>query len=441
MAARVLIRVWRGAAYAAPALDAELVAARMDDRDARLATELVYGVLRTRAVLEERIDAHAKRKSYKRRESVLAPMLIAAYSVLFLERVPPHAAVNQAVEAVRAASDERVAAFANAVLRKLCLERDRDGPGDQGEATAQAMPGWLRTEVGRSIGERALRALLADGASPVSQAICLRDDRERPSWLARLREAAPRARIEPGRVSPRCIRLWGAGDLRRLPGARSDWIAQEEGAQLIGASLGVQPGDTVLDACAGRGGKSFVLTAEAAGEAVVDAADRSPAKLRRLRAATPHGGLVRQTYPVDWARGVGDVPRGYDRALVDAPCSGVGTLRRRPEIASRLARADVARLAALGREIAQQVTTRVKPGGRLVYAVCSVLDAETGAFVEALSEASWPDAGGAAVGLELCPFEAAPVRALVADAPILRLLPSEHGTDGYFLASFRVVHR
>src|SRR5262249_17119985 len=149
---------------------------------------------------------------------------------------------------------------------------------------------------------------------------------------ATLQAAAPGATIERGQVSPRAILVRGAGDVRRLPGAGEAWIVQEEGAQVVALAAGAKPGDRVLDACAGHGNKTWLLAGEGGRTGAVDAAALYPQKLAQLQAG-PAGKLVHQRFAVDWTAGTGDVPEGYDRVIVDAPCSGVGTLRRRPEIA------------------------------------------------------------------------------------------------------------
>jgi 16S rRNA (cytosine967-C5)-methyltransferase len=223
----------------------------------------------------------------------------------------------------------------------------------------------------------------------------------------------------------------GAGDVRWLPGAGQAWIVMEEGAQAVALLAGAAAGDRVLDACAGHGNKTWVLAQEAA-PGTVDASDLHPAKLEQLRAGPP-GARVRATYVTDWTTGPGEVPEGYDIVVVDAPCSGVGTLRRRPEIGRRRTLEDVARLAELQVSIARQAATRARDGGRLLYAVCSVLREEGEEVAARLAE-------GAALGvrLEPIPFTGPLGRALAGDATSLRLLPQVHGTDGYFVASFVV---
>jgi 16S rRNA (cytosine967-C5)-methyltransferase len=195
--------------------------------------------------------------------------------------------------------------------------------------------------------------------------------------------------------------------------------------------LGAKPGERVLDACSGRGNKAFLLSHAVGPEGAVDAADLYPGKLEVLR----QRGIVRDTYTVDWSRDASSVPDGYDRALVDAPCSGVGTLRRRPEIARKRTAEDVTRLSALQSTLVRSVAGHVRHGGTLVYAVCSVLLEEAEQVVERITEPGPPGSPS----LELSAFEGEPARSLAGQAATLRLLPHVHGTDGYFLASFRVL--
>lgn len=429
VAARVLVRVWDEGAFAAAALDAELRRAHgLDPRDAALATELVYGVLRTRAWLEERIAALSARGRKKLDAEAQAHLDMGAYSIAFLDRIPTFAAVSEAVRGVSEATDPRVGGYANAVLRRLADEVEKKRPALE-EAIAASAPGWLRGALRRALGRAGASAYLAAGPVPPPIGLCLARAEERDAILARLHEAAPNAEIEPGRASPRAILVRGAGDVRKLPGEGTDFIVQEEGSQVVALSLGTRAGERVLDACAGRGNKAFSLHHAVGSAGAVDAADLYAKKLETLAAR----GLARATYAVDWSVGPGDVPEGYDRVLVDAPCSGIGTLRRRPEIVQGREECDLAELSALQIAIARNAATRVRPGGRLVYAVCSVLREEAEDVVAALAA---PADGG--VVLEPAPFDAPGIAEIAGDATAFRLLPHVHGTDGYFVASFVV---
>lgn len=457
IAARVLARVWSTEAFAAAALDAELGRhSGMDPRDAGLATELVYGVLRTEAALVARLSAWTPKGKLDLPSPIArAHVLMAAYTICFLDRVPAFAAVNEAVGAIRAEGDVRTGSFANAILRKLSTEVEAKGRPSLVEAASASAPGWLRGSLRRSLGRSAAEAYLSAGPVPPPLGLSLALSEDRAAWVARLREVCPGGTFEEGHASPRAILVRGAGDVRRLPGAGKAWIVQEEGAQVVALALGARRGERVLDACAGRGNKTWLLADEVGPEGVVDAADLYAAKLERLKEGPAGRGFggessarpseaperrtgVRAAYAVDWAARTGafaEVPEDYDRVLVDAPCSGVGTLRRRPEITLRRTAEDVKRLSELQTAIVRNAATRVKDGGRLVFAVCSVLREEAEEVVERLVG----EPSGAGVRLEKLPIEAELPREILGEgATSFRLLPHVQGTDGYFVAGFLV---
>lgn len=264
--------------------------------------------------------------------------------------------------------------------------------------------------------------MLTAGARREDRVVTLRRRRfptDEPPWLAA---------AERGRWSPLAVRLVGEGD----PRSRSGWAAgafaiQEEGAQVVALALGARPGDRVLDACAGRGQKATLLRELVSGAGEVWAADAHPAKLRALDEEARRLGLAAiETRAVDWTRGVGDVPEGFDRVLVDAPCTGTGAFRRRPEIAARLRPEDPATSGERSARILRGAATRARPGGRVVFAVCSLLPEECERVVAAVADVLVP-----------APFDAPEVAALAGAAPSFRLLPGRHGTDGYFVASLR----
>lgn len=439
VASRVLARVWDSSAFAAAALDAEL-GRRMDidPRDAGLATELVYGVLRTEGALVSRLSKLTpKGKLDLPSASARAHLLMGAYALCFLDRIPPFAAVSEAVTAIREEGDLRTASFANAILRKLAVEIESGGRPSLLAAANESAPGWLRGALRRSIGRSGAEAYLSAGPVPPPLGLSLRKGEDREAVLETLRRAAPDGVFEAGKASPRAILVRGAGDARRLPGAGESWIVQEEGAQVVALALGAKPGEKVLDACAGRGNKTWLLAGEVGPEGIVDAADLYSSKLDRLREG-PAGLGARKTFAVDWAARAGaiaDVPTDYDRVLVDAPCSGVGTLRRRPEIALQRTPEDVKRLSELQVAIARSAGTRVKDGGMLVFAVCSVLRDEAEEVVERLVT----EPSGLSVSFEKAVLEAETARAIAGEnGTSFRLLPHVQGTDGYFVAGFRV---
>jgi 16S rRNA (cytosine967-C5)-methyltransferase len=429
VAARVLFRVHEQGAFASAALDAELArAAPLDRRDGAFATELVYGSLRVAPWLMSELARFARRGAESLDARVRAHLIVAAYQ-LFFTRVPPFAAVGEAVEAVRAERGERAAAFANAVLRKVAARAQAADERTREEAVVASAPPWLREALERALTPAGARAFLRSGMQAPAVALRVERAAERDAWLARLRTAVPEASFQPGRVSPRAILARGAGKPQRLPGWREGaWSVQEEGSQLASLAVGVREGETVLDACAGRGNKTAVLARAAGPSGAVDACDASAAKLDRLVEELARVKLrPRATFAVDWT--VGEVAGDYDRVLVDAPCTGVGTLRRRPEIALRREPADRVALARAQAAIASRAARHVRPGGSLVYVVCSVLREEAEDVLAAVVAAN-PQ-------LEPTPFDAPEVRAVFGEATSFRLLPHVHDTDGYFVARLR----
>lgn len=408
----MVTRVLEDDAYVSAALDAELRRnAQLEARERALATELSYGTLRCEPALRARLLVHAPRGISDVR--VLAPLLVAAYQILLLDRVPAFAAVDAAVTAVKRERGPRVAGFANAVLRKLAKTGEKLS---QAQALRESAPDWLWQALVRDVGEEQAAALLT---SEAPTGLRRRLGAEEPEWLRSL---------PAGRVSPLARLVRGEGDPRQKPGFESGaFTVQEEGAQVVGLALGARGGERVLDACAGRGQKSTLL-AERLGSGYLLATDLYPEKLAALADETARLRLPTiETRGVDWSVGQGGLPDDFDRVLVDAPCSGTGTLRRRPEILRRLKADDPERLGRLAESILRSASSRARRGGTVLFAVCSVLRQECEDVVERVSDL-----------LEPAAFDAPELEVeLVGGRTSLRLLPGQHGTDGYFMACFR----
>jgi 16S rRNA (cytosine967-C5)-methyltransferase len=430
IAAHVLDRVYSEDAFAAAVLDSALERyPELDPRERALATELAYGTLRTAPYLEARIAKYAPRGTNKLDKTVRAHLLIGGYQLLFLERVPAFAAVSEAVRQISLARGKRVGAFANAVLRRLADEaKATDKRAALESAVKESVTPELREALVRSVGAAEADAIASSDAPAVS--VRVRFGLDRDAALTRLSGEVKGAKLAAGRVSPLAIVIEGGSDPKKNSLYRGGELTiQEEGAQLVTLALGASPGETVLDACAGRGNKAALLAEMVGPKGAVDAADLHPQKLSQLEGELARLGLAaRRTFAVDWTVGTGDVPSGYDRVLVDAPCSGTGTMGRRPDLATRWRASKLAELRDLQTRIVLAAAERARKGATVVYAVCSVLREEGEDVVERiLGRAPW---------LAPAPFAGAPARVLAGDATTLRLLPRAHGTDGYFLASF-----
>ena len=431
VAARVLVRVAKDRAFASATLEAELArAVQLEPRDRALATELVYGSLRVEPWLLKEVGQFAPRGLDSVDARVRALLVIAAYQLFFM-RVPAFAAVSEAVMAVKRERGPRMGAFANAVLRKVATRAETIEPAERDEAIVVSTPAWLREGLERALTAEGALAFLKAGIESPAVALRVEVAAERDAWIERLRAAAPEASFEAGHVSPRAILARGAGKPQSLPGwSDGAWTVQEEGSQLAALAVGAREGETVLDACAGRGNKTGVLARAVGPSGAVDACDSGPSKLERLGDELARLELkVRATFAVDWTVGSGEVHGEYDRVLVDAPCTGVGTLRRRPEIGLRREATDLAAMAREQLAIASRAAEHVRPGGALVYVVCSVLHEEAEEVIAALLAAR-PE-------LTPAPFDAPEARAVAGDAPSFRVLPHVQGTDGYFVAMLR----
>ncbi len=380
VARRVLDRVTKDAAWATPTLDGELARAGLDDRDRRLASELVYGVLRHRTRIDRALAAHAKLDRTPPR--VLTALRVAAYQLLFLDRVPAYAAVDDAVAAARSAGGAKLAGFVNAVLRKLGREREPALPpsGRERIEIEHSLPRWIVDELvaaGTPGDEAELAARAAAFAQPASIIARVNVRRTtRDALVEELREAGVTA--TPIAAAPSALALEGLGDpTRNAAFLAGRWTVQDTGAQLVGHAAAPRPGTRILDACAGVGGKSTHLAELTDDAATIDAADLNRTKLELCAQTAQRLGLTSiRRHACDLLDPAALLAEAYDLIVLDAPCSGLGVLRRHPDAKWRLQPADVPRLADLQRQLLDAILPRLAPGGTLVYSVCTFTRAE-----------------------------------------------------------------
>jgi len=396
----VLRRVFEDEAYADRALRA--VAAGLEPRDQALAQQLAYGAVQRARTLDHAIEVVGRRPVRKLDPPVRAALRLGAYQLVFLDGVPRYAAVNESVELVRAARLERAVPFTNAVLRRLA-ERARV----LAEALPESTPveAALRHSYPDWIAEVWWRDLGADGARAL-----MRVQNEAPETAVRL----VRGEIDgvPDPVIPgawRVVRI----DEEALAAGRI-W-PQSRGSQLVGHAVGALDGEHVLDLCAAPGGKATML----AGDVV--AVDANAARARELAENALRLGA--SNVRVVCADGL-SLPAeltGFDRALVDAPCSGLGVLASRPDLRWRSEPLPELQLALL-----RAAAGRVRPGGTVVYSVCTINVDECEAVVDASGLA--PEMLG----------EEWPHFAHARRPEFLQTLPHVHGTSGFFVARLRV---
>jgi 16S rRNA (cytosine967-C5)-methyltransferase len=367
--------VEEGGAFASPLLEraADELA---DPRDVGLLHEITLGVLRRRASLDHVLAQAAGRPPESLDPAVRAILRLGAYELLHLTRVPDFAAVDGAVRLTHAGGASRASGLVNAVLRRIARERVSLLPpaAAEGDVAALALetshPAWWTERLVARLGWARARAVLEADNRPAP--LVLRSARRRmePAAVAdRLRSEG--VSTEPGAFLHEALRV-----LSGLPQHTAAWKeglawVQDEAAQLPVALLGSMLPGPALDACAAPGGKTLQMADVLEAGAVLVAADRHLGRLRRLTSGLARVGPA-GVLPLaaDAARPA--LRAGFAVALVDAPCSGTGTLRRHPELRWRLRPEDPARLAHLQAGVLSSTAALVRPGGRLVYAVCSM---------------------------------------------------------------------
>jgi 16S rRNA (cytosine967-C5)-methyltransferase len=436
IARQVLTRVRRDGAYANLALSAALRRARgIEAVERSLATELVYGVLRHQRLLDHAIARHAREPLDGLDQETLDALRLAVYQILMLERVPAYAAVDDAVESVRTARGKSRAGFVNAVLRRIVPADLEEGlPSDPSAriAVTCSLPEALVERWVRELGARGAEALgrnLLERSPLTARVNTLKGSLETTRDALELEGA----RVEPGLVLPA-----SALRLHALPdpfSARSflegRWTAQDEAAQLPALALEPRPGESVLDACAGVGGKATQLAALLENRGEVICVEPSARKLELLREHCLRLGASCCSECEGDLRGLPVPATGVDRVLVDAPCSGLGVLRRHPELKWRLdLEGGLADLTRLQGELLRAAAGWLRVGGVLVYSVCTVTEEEGAGQVRELL-ASHPE-----LALEASRLPTGVAGAEVSEAA-RTIWPHRHGTDGFFIARFR----
>lgn len=438
IAIRVVERVQRAGAYADLALHHALVQSNMPPADRALATELVYGTLRWRGRLDYLLSQALERDLSKLEPFVVSALRVGAYQLCFSDRIPATAAVDEAVRCVRALGLERATGLVNAVLRRIA----REGSSFALPALAEdplahlihacSMPEWLAKRWLEAYGpeEAAKLASSMNEAAPVTVRVN-RTKASRDALLPELRTRFPEA--VACRHAPDGIVLGRRGDVGQDAAFLAGLISpQDEASQLVVHWLDPQPGERILDVCAAPGTKTAAIAERLAGQGQVLALDRHERRLgligRGLRRLELGGVAVAER---DATKSLADLVEQvglFDRILVDAPCSGLGALRRNPDARWRVRPEDLPELAKTQRALLESAATALRPGGVLVYSTCTVTPEENEAVLRGFmaTRASW----------RIAPREDAPesLRGLIGEDGFLRLQPHRDDTDGFFAA-------
>lgn len=448
LAVEVLIQVDQEKSYANLALAQAFRRARLSDRDRAFATALVQGVLRHRTALDLRIGRHSRKPVEKLAVPLRNILRLAVFQLAHMPDIPPSAVVDTANELARLTGHRGTAGYANAVLRALLRDSEPESQQvlmiEDGNSLAamHSMPPWLTERWLTRWGEAETECLLKH--SQRIPELALRTN-EMAVTVEGLKSALAShgIRTRVGELVPSTLIVEERGRLRgpveRLPGfAEGLFSVQDEAASFVSIVVAPQPGDFVLDLCAAPGGKSLHMAELMQGRGRIVAVDSHTGRLNLLRKNRQRLGLTNIELTIADASTL-VLPEPADRVLVDAPCSGTGVINRRTDMRFHRQAPDIETLVAVQRAILANAASLVKPGGVLVYSTCSIEPEENEgnlAWFLAQHPGFRPDS--------LAPFVPEPLQQKWRSPPfgepcslasgLLQLMPSRHGTSGFFIA-------
>ncbi len=437
LALKILKQVEKQSAFAGRLLDETISKSVLDPRDSRLLYEMAMGSIRWQAQLDHAIAQLSDRPPDRMDPTTRCIIRLGAYQLLFMDRVPQRAAVNETVSL----SAKYARGFINKILRELARKKESlEWPGEEARASERisincSHPRWLVEKLIHEWGEDEAEAFCRADQDQAPLTIRVNDLKTtREGLISQLDKKKIKCR--PGELSPFAVIMEGHFTPGELPGFEQGLFAvQDEASQLVGMLLGARPGEYILDACAAPGTKSLEIFQLMEKNGTLIAADIHEKRLRLARREARRLGLqgvmlqaADLTRPLDFQIDrqafISCRPPGFDRILIDAPCSGLGTLRRHPEIKWRLQPEEIENMARTQKQIVNNLKNYLKPGGILVYSTCTVTREENDDVIETLVSSGEFELEDAA---EYLPRPAGKA----VSRGVLRTLPHRHGTDGF----------
>jgi 16S rRNA (cytosine967-C5)-methyltransferase len=395
--------------------------------DRALTHELVLGVLRNQLWLDSLIEQFADRKLTSLDPAVRSSLRLGLYQLRFLSRIPDSAAVNESVKLIRRARLRSAEGFVNAVLRRATREPDYDPVAGIADRVAQlsietSHPRWLLDRWVSAFGfEHASAFAHANNEVPP---LAFRIIRTRSSERE-IRELLESQNIEKSKIAAGGFRASSSSAAIFKLAEEGKIYIQDEASQLVANILRVAPGESFLDVCAAPGSKTTQVADLASDQAEVIAGDLYPARLRMIeQTASLHGLTSIRTIELDGLQPLPFPENRFDAVLVDAPCSGTGTLRRNPEIRWRISAADIEQLSERQKQLLANAATVLKPQGRLVYSTCSVEPEENEEVVAAFLENN----------PEFQPVQVPETEMLTRSLNGIRTWPYKGGADGFYIS-------
>ena len=416
------------------ALKKQLAAAELSGRDAALATQLCFGVLQNQMLLDFYLSKFSNIPLKRMEGKVVQTLRLGAYQMLFLTRIPHSAAVNSAVALVKAhCKNPRAAGMVNGILRSMERSLQNMPVIPQGDpvaylSTLYSHPEWLVKEFILSLGEEETAQLLAADNSQPPTAVMVNTTRTTAEELKTMLED-DHVEAEPHPWLENCLLLHRTGDLERLEAFQQGlFYVQDPASRLAVLAAGAKPGMKVLDCCAAPGGKSFAAAIAMENQGEIVSCDLHPHKKKLIQAGADRLGLTiispktadGKVFRPEWEN-------AFDLVLVDAPCSGLGVIRKKPDIRYKDP-APLADLPAVQLDILRNAARYVKPGGTLMYSTCTLLYRENGEVVETFL------AENNSYKAEAFPL---PGPVGLVQGGSVTLWPHRHGTDGFFISKMR----
>lgn len=438
----ILLKIERDQAYSNLELNQSLKAGKLNPQDAALVTEIVYGTIQRQNTIDYYLSRFVARGLDKVEAWVRILLRLSFYQIYYLDRIPPHAAVNEAVNIAKKRGHKGIAGMVNGVLRSVLrslhtLQIPDSLPPAKRISLVHSHPEWLVQRWIEQYGVVETEAMCEANNQPAP--ISVRVNRlktDRDAMLAALKEHGFDAR--PSLLSEDGIVLTG----RRGNIAHTDWheqgllTIQDESSMVVARMLDAQPGMRVLDCCAAPGGKTTHIAETMGDQGEIWANDIHEHKQALIEAQVRRLGLNSvRTRVGDAANLAEEFPAEYfDRILLDAPCSGLGVIRRKPDIKWRKSREEIAELANLQLHLLMQAAKLLKPGGILVYSTCTVDPMENEQVIRRFL-ADHPEFTADEQAVDLLP----PALAPNAEHPIgaVKILPHHYGSDGFFIARLR----
>lgn len=436
-ASSVLFRIHKEGCFADQLMDRELAGGQLSGPDRGLFAELVFGVLRRQGTLDHILTGLVTQPLARLEPQVLILLRLGLYQLVYLDRIPESAAVNETVNLAKL-SLPRASGLVNAVLRNYLRHKDTVTFPDPVAAPAASIaarhshPAWLVKLWFSQLGEEETEHLAE--ASSLQPPLTLRTNTlriSRDGLVSRFADNGISA--TPCRFSPHGIQVEGRHHIPGLPGFREGlFTVQDEASQVAALMLDPQPGERVLDACAAPGGKATHLAQLMDNQGELLAMDISGSKLALIQETAQRLGIsIIRTRAADLLNSAAFPADAFDRVLLDAPCSGLGVIRRNPEAKWRLTPADITRLAATQQSLLKNAIRMLKPGGVLLYSTCSTTVEENETVVlDFLSRR--PDCVLENLA-EIFPAYGD----LFTTRGMFRAWPHRHGMDGFFAARLR----